>query len=84
MFDRLRKSGVRGDGMSIMYDEVFDKLEFMKATEQMRALCVNPSLPVARGSPACDQEALEIFPCAIRAKQALIDTSNAVACGKTV
>jgi hypothetical protein len=56
----------------------------MKAAEQMRALRVNLSPPIARGSPVCDQAASEIFPCVMRAKQALIDTSNAVACGKTV
>jgi hypothetical protein len=82
MFDRLSKSGVRGDGMSILYDEVFVILdELMKAAEQMG---VNPSPPIARGGPACDQAASEIFPCVMRAKKALIDTSNAVACGKTV
>jgi hypothetical protein len=57
MFNRLRKSGVRSGGMSFLYDEVltssvviFDEL--VKAAEQMRVLCVNPSPPIARGSPA--------------------------------
>jgi hypothetical protein len=56
---------------------IFDEL--MKAAEQMRALCVNASPPIARGSPACDQAASEIFPCVMCAKQALIDSSNAEA-----
>jgi hypothetical protein len=71
MFDRLRKSGVRGDGMSILYDEVFDKIgcHIGRAYEgggaNARIVCQSQST-IARGSPACDQAASEIYPCVMK------------------
>jgi hypothetical protein len=58
MFDRLRKSGARGDIMRTCMKRFLTSLivildELMKAAEQMRALCVNLSPPITMGSPYC-------------------------------